>query len=449
MAAGRQRWAFALGGAVFVAQIIWFVSSFGSRMLGPTSSLTSAAKSKPCDPADALPVDPPKYDSAFPTFDEFGGYVVAKHPPLFSIARSKQAATDVSPAAHACVRPGGRCFRGGTLRYGRGGNRAITILNMMRYAASYGCVLKLPLVYYEGLPPARFTVFDFSLRGAKTDNVARNPQHYGACSPSPNIDWFHQEYYNGTRLYIPEVASVWGDDVFLAERAFNAYAGFDGPWVHDKKCPGNLQEDDAIVIQVRSGDVFSNHPHKLYWQPSYDYYLKTLSMRRWKQIVVFAEDEHNPVVGMLQKLEDKISGFSDSSLERSLEVRVNANISDIVFNMACARNIVVAHSSMSAMWNTSINNQWIIQPWYASAHSADTRPPSCRTLLAKLRLDAYKWDRSLNRTHTIGWHDGTYKDRDSEWRANSAQKYKMLTFAGVKMLTCATPTQISRPRGPN
>lgn len=57
---------------------------------------------------------------------------------------------------------------------------------------------------------------------------------------------------------------------------------------------------DALVVHVRSGDVFdTNSEHHKYGQPPCNYYLNAISMHNWSEIILVAEDNKNPCVNVI------------------------------------------------------------------------------------------------------------------------------------------------------
>lgn len=59
--------------------------------------------------------------------------------------------------------------------------------------------------------------------------------------------------------------------------------------------PGSLSEE-TLVIHLRGGDVFGGREAPEYGQPPLGFYVKVLTHRTWRQVVIVHEDHRNPVL---------------------------------------------------------------------------------------------------------------------------------------------------------
>lgn len=57
--------------------------------------------------------------------------------------------------------------------------------------------------------------------------------------------------------------------------------------------------ESALVVHLRSGDIFSRWVHRLYAQPPCGYYQNIARSRNWDTILVFSEDYQNPCVRLV------------------------------------------------------------------------------------------------------------------------------------------------------
>lgn len=83
----------------------------------------------------------------------------------------------------------------------------------------------------------------------------------------------------------------------------------------------NSNKDD-LYIHIRSGDIFSSCPHKLYVQPPLAYYEYIINSNNYKNIFIVAEDKLNPVINKL--LENKNYKFISGSLQNDIGILLGA-----------------------------------------------------------------------------------------------------------------------------
>ncbi len=94
--------------------------------------------------------------------------------------------------------------------------------------------------------------------------------------------------------------------------------------------------EDALVVHMRSGDVFWPNPHPEYGQPPLSFYQKVLRHRAWSSVVIVAEDETNPC----------LQGLKDLCGDRGIPVTVRGlNFEDALVTIASARNIAASRGT--------------------------------------------------------------------------------------------------------
>jgi hypothetical protein len=107
-------------------------------------------------------------------------------------------------------------------------------------------------------------------------------------------------------------------------------------------CPQYL-EDDALVIQIRSGDIFRTKPppHLGYKQPPVAFYEKIFQTRKWKSITFVTEmntAEHMNPVWLY---------YNDKKNRQTNMIFQNGtSFKDDLHLMTCSHYFVAAHSSL-------------------------------------------------------------------------------------------------------
>lgn len=149
--------------------------------------------------------------------------------------------------------------------------------------------------------------------------------------------------------------------------------------------------DDTVVLQIRSGDIFSRTNYYCsvvsnYLQNPLSYYLNII--KNYKNAIVLTEDYNNPVILELEKIENveiKIISI-ENSIETLLSARnvVTSGVSS--FGIACAllsKNIKKLYCS-DLYLNEVLNYNEIIDP-------------NIELIITKINQDRYiKWNEWLN-----------------------------------------------------
>ena len=80
---------------------------------------------------------------------------------------------------------------------------------------------------------------------------------------------------------------------------------------------------DTVVIHIRSGDVFREHPHRGYVPPPLTYYVHLLNKHKFNKIILVCEDKINPVVDELLNLYPNAI-YNTNSLEEDIKTILGA-----------------------------------------------------------------------------------------------------------------------------
>ena len=138
-------------------------------------------------------------------------------------------------------------------------------------------------------------ILDKTTNSKNIFNTFFNIKVLGCCDPSPLL---MKEYFN---TYIFKILN------FNTER--------------------NIESNDNILhIHIRAGDVFQgNGAHPAYIQPPLKYYKDIIESKNWKKIIVVYQDNGNPCVNALKKMNYENIIFESNSLEKDLNIFSQAN----------------------------------------------------------------------------------------------------------------------------
>eukprot|EP01031_Cornospumella_fuschlensis_P033697 gene33697-40763_t len=118
--------------------------------------------------------------------------------------------------------------------------------------------------------------------------------------------------------------------------------------VETLNCPKQVDFRDSLVVQLRSGDVFSSNPHPLYYQPPLAMYEYILGLREWRQVIFVTSEETlyeltNPVWHHFKFLYDKREILNISA---PYVFQSSTNIEEDILFLRCAHYIAAAYSSL-------------------------------------------------------------------------------------------------------
>lgn len=85
---------------------------------------------------------------------------------------------------------------------------------------------------------------------------------------------------------------------------------------------------EALVIHLRSGDVFWNEPHRDYGQPPFAFYELVVKSKKWEKIILVSEDQENPCFALITDLCDRLNlqiEVTGRSLDEALDAIANAS----------------------------------------------------------------------------------------------------------------------------
>ncbi|KAG5189555.1 hypothetical protein JKP88DRAFT_206079 [Tribonema minus] len=116
--------------------------------------------------------------------------------------------------------------------------------------------------------------------------------------------------------------------------------------------------DDELVVHLRSGDIWSEKPHKRYGQPPLSSYAAVLAHRSWKKILIVTEPTpellRHPFAAILPAMVRQTVADTVQILDFTSDLRT----------LLCARALVASHSTLTTMY--LMHNQRL-QSLYADA----------------------------------------------------------------------------------
>jgi hypothetical protein len=100
------------------------------------------------------------------------------------------------------------------------------------------------------------------------------------------------------------------------------------------------QSSNEFVIHIRSGDVYSQNPHRGYGQPPLSFYVKAISFFAPRHITIISEDHSSPVLSSLIR--------HLSEVNYSYEHKANSLIDDII-QLASARTLIASRGTFCTL----------------------------------------------------------------------------------------------------
>lgn len=86
--------------------------------------------------------------------------------------------------------------------------------------------------------------------------------------------------------------------------------------------------NDALVIHLRSGDIFKRSKYPSYGQPPCHYYSDVIKMKNWSKVIIVSSSTNNPCVNILCKETDQ--KYKHNNLINDISILLNAP--NIVFS---------------------------------------------------------------------------------------------------------------------
>jgi hypothetical protein len=132
----------------------------------------------------------------------------------------------------------------------------------------------------------------------------------------------------------------------------------------------NKVKENDLIIHIRSGDIFSSHPHPGYVPPPLSYYIQEIDKYNYETIYIICEDTKNPVVNELLKLYNN-AVYEKNILEK--DIRIILGATNILFSigsfipslMMLSNNIKFIHTSFKSKYYNKIRQDYnkIMKPW--------------------------------------------------------------------------------------
>lgn len=159
---------------------------------------------------------------------------------------------------------------------------------------------------------------------------------------------------------------------------------------------------DLLAIHIRTGDIFKKkNPNPDYGQPPCSYYKEAISWSNWSEVWMFAEDNGNPCVDVLKRLNVKhVRSTGDNSLRSDMGILMSA------------RNLVISRGTFGvslAMASLALENLWTCSypSVFAVRRHHDCTPS--RNYMRKV-MGLGKWHNKPNQ------HSLMLTERCAQWR---------------------------------
>jgi len=295
---------------------------------------------------------------------------------------------------------------GATMFIGRTGNQYVAGLNALTVAACCASTCALPRTHFESwLPPPTRVQFDFThLTPERSSLCALLPMHRAAQGFWPLSE---SQTYRSCRAR----------NRIAGRAAMRAYAVLDR-----SLCPRAVEAGasvvplrEALVMQIRSADIFHRTlGAALYQQPPLEFYLDAWHRSAQPWALVVAEDDSNPVVRTLAKLQARTP---------RLVVLLGRSWREDLKLLLCAPQIALAHSTLR-YWLEDQPREAVFSHAFAATHGVYRRPEHIRN-----------W--SL-------WEDPGKRER---WRAEPAQLLRLLHMTGKGRWRAVPPPAVSALTG--
>jgi hypothetical protein len=107
-------------------------------------------------------------------------------------------------------------------------------------------------------------------------------------------------------------------------------------------CPTYLK-DDALVVQIRSGDIFRTKTNINYKQPPVAYYEKIFQSRKWKSIIFVTEKNPDELLNPVW-----LYYINDKHRQKNMKFQQSSSFQNDLHLMTCSHYLVAAHSSLFA-----------------------------------------------------------------------------------------------------
>jgi hypothetical protein len=248
------------------------------------------------------------------------------------------------------------CYDGGFT-----GNRYMMVRNLLERAICCAGVALFP-PSFDGMPDAGASCFDFRARQQLPSVPSAELQKACRSTSASSSAWWAK-----LRKQTPSNCSGDASAAILNRLTASLYAGFGVPAgrVMGDECSADLQQDSTLVMHIRSGDLFTDwkdgeriFTHKGYnsdmshrGQPPLAFYLRAMAHALPAPpeppgvvYLVTSPDLANPVVKLLKHQAQL------HALRYKLVVSASSSLQDDLKLLLCARNLVLAASSMGTLF---------------------------------------------------------------------------------------------------
>eukprot|EP00310_Coccolithus_braarudii_P012431 CAMPEP_0183353242 /NCGR_PEP_ID=MMETSP0164_2-20130417/33146_1 /TAXON_ID=221442 /ORGANISM="Coccolithus pelagicus ssp braarudi, Strain PLY182g" /LENGTH=313 /DNA_ID=CAMNT_0025525891 /DNA_START=14 /DNA_END=956 /DNA_ORIENTATION=+ len=276
------------------------------------------------------------------------------------------------------------------MRVGRTGNQYISGLNALTIAACCASAGKLPEVHFERtLPRPTCVHFDFSHLVA---------EHSALCELLP-MRRAAEGYWPLSESQTYRACAA--RNRIAGRAAMRTYAMLDS-----SHCPVTIEAGrrraplgDALVMQIRSSDIFkATLGAAMYQQPPLEFYLDAWERSGKAWAIAVAEDDSNPVMRMLARLQTKMP---------RLLVLMGRRWHDDLRLLLCAAHIALAHSTLRYFLEDQPRESVYTHAFHGAAAALRSRPAHIRN-----------WS---------VWDDPGGRER---WRASADQLLRLLRVTG-------------------
>lgn len=224
--------------------------------------------------------------------------------------------------------------------FGRTGNNFLQIKNALTFAMCCGAVLE---VVQHALFPKMQTQFNFS--GIKSTSLVQGSETVLGCEGH----FIGGKHFFYTANIPIKLNTCTIDFVPVLKWALmnntlpHGCRSNDGP-----KCPEAFDNDETLVVHIRSGDIFGDNPHHSYRQPPVAFYLKIFEQRQWTKIILITSLEEESLLNPVWKYFRNATTRSKHHFLANISFvfQSSENFGLDLGQLLCARNLVPAFGTM-------------------------------------------------------------------------------------------------------
>eukprot|EP01031_Cornospumella_fuschlensis_P025787 gene25787-31142_t len=194
-------------------------------------------------------------------------------------------------------------------------------------------------------------------------------------------------------------------------------------------CP-NITLNDSLVVQLRAGDIFGDHPHRAYNQPPLVMYEEIINSRPWRQVIFVSSKEDyehtNPIwlhyKFMQKEIDEERKAKKDGKVILPSYIFQSSNSVEVDINLLrCAHYVVAAHSTMKTFY--ADHGPFLKELWVPDLHNADGYDSLDSPFeLCRLPNRRYK----CHKVEVLNFVHG-------QWKASPMQRAEMLMSRNVSL----------------